>query len=102
MTYPLGYFTDHTPGNGGLLDELEKNYGSTFEKLTRRQKLYLITAIAADLACRSEGDDALLSQVAHVPILVHEQLDQRNTEGFLRFLASQVRFGNHAQPGSRD
>jgi hypothetical protein len=99
MPDPIGYFTNHTPGDGTLFDELEQNYGSSFEKLTRRQKLYLIMAISADLVCQCPETDPPISSVSHIPHQVHK-LEKHDAEGFLDFLIAAVRFGIHAQPRS--
>lgn len=41
MNKPLGYYTDGHP----LLNELQEEYGSTFEKLERINKLFLLQGI---------------------------------------------------------
>jgi hypothetical protein len=100
MSKPLGYFTRYTPGDGTLFDALETEYGSALEKLTRRQKLYLVMAIAADLACQCPEGDASVYQVSHIPLKVHEQLSHDDAEGLIQCLIAQVRGRNYAQPGS--
>lgn len=114
MSKPLGYFTSHTPGDGTFFDALETEYGSQLEKLTRRQKLYLITAIAADLACQCPEGDVSVCQVSHIPLRVHDQLSTQDAEGLIECLIAQVRadipkrripFTNtfvYEQPGSGD
>lgn len=97
MTKPLGYFTNLIPGDDTLLNQLEREYGPTLEKLTRRQKLYLITAISADLGCQCEAGDKSLGQVSQIPVQVHDQLSMTDAEGLLEALIAQVRYG---QPGS--
>lgn len=49
MTKPIGYYCSVTPGDGTFLDHLQKQYGSTFEKLTRLQKLYILSSLIANL-----------------------------------------------------
>ncbi|MEH2068918.1 MAG: hypothetical protein V7K47_12280 [Nostoc sp.] len=56
MTKPLGYYTSHTPGDNSLLDVLQKQYGTSFEKISKREKLAILTVIASDLGCEMEGD----------------------------------------------
>ncbi|MEH2316178.1 hypothetical protein [Nostoc sp.] len=48
MSKPIGHFTSYTPNDGSLLDSLQEEYGSTFELITEREKLFLISAIAFD------------------------------------------------------
>lgn len=100
MSQPLGYYTNHTPGDGTLFDALEHEYGSMLEKLTRRQKLYLIMAIAADLAVQCPDDDISVCQVSHIPLQVHDQLTASDAEGLIECLIAQVRGRNYAKPGS--
>ncbi|MEH2348117.1 MAG: hypothetical protein V7K55_08955 [Nostoc sp.] len=43
MSKPVGYFTSYTINDGSLLDSLQERYGSTFELMTKREKLFLIS-----------------------------------------------------------
>ncbi|WP_392476925.1 hypothetical protein [Nostoc sp. C110] len=49
MTKPIGYYCAVTPGDGTFLDHLQNQYGSTFEKLTKLQKLYILTSLVGNL-----------------------------------------------------
>lgn len=49
MTKPLGYYCAVTHGDGSWLDELQTEYGSTFEKLTRVQKLCILKLLCINL-----------------------------------------------------
>jgi hypothetical protein len=49
MTKPLGYYCAVTPGDGSFLDELQERYGSTFENLTKLQKLYILKLLTTNL-----------------------------------------------------
>jgi hypothetical protein len=49
MTKPIGYYCSVTPGDGTFLDHLQNQYGSTFEKLTKLQKLYILTSLVGSL-----------------------------------------------------
>ncbi|MEH1786374.1 MAG: hypothetical protein V7L23_12505 [Nostoc sp.] len=55
MTKPIGYFTSYTLNDGSLLESLQSEYGSTFELMTEREKLFLIFAIAAQLCDEAPG-----------------------------------------------
>ena len=101
MPKPIGYYTAHTPGDGTFFDELENIYGSTLEKLNRRQKLYLIMAIAAELSSQCLEEDVTVCEISHIPAKVNE-LSASDAEGLIECLIAQVRGGNHAKPGSRD
>ncbi|WP_414755896.1 hypothetical protein [Anabaena sp. CCY 9910] len=49
MNKPLGFFTSTMPGDGSYLDELQQQYGSTFEQLSKVEKLFLLQNIAQTL-----------------------------------------------------
>jgi hypothetical protein len=50
MTKPIGYYCSVTPGDGSFLDELQKEFGSTFEKLTLLQKAYILSSLINNYA----------------------------------------------------
>ncbi|MEH2145313.1 hypothetical protein [Nostoc sp.] len=56
MSKPLGYYTNYTPGEDTLLASLQEEYGATFEKITVREKLVILTALASHMGCQLEGD----------------------------------------------
>lgn len=49
MTKPVGYYCSVTPGDGSLLDELQEEFGSTFEGLTKLQKLQILNTLINNL-----------------------------------------------------
>ncbi|MCC5626181.1 hypothetical protein [Nostoc sp. CHAB 5715] len=55
MSKPIGHFTSYTINDGSLLESLQEKYGSTFERMTKHEKLFLISAIAAQLCDGSPG-----------------------------------------------
>jgi hypothetical protein len=90
MIKPIGYYTDVT----SYLEEMQIAYGSRFELMTKREKLFLITAIAAHLNCLESGVMrsemfTIRTQVNALPI--HEQ------EGLLEALIAQIRWGQNAE-----
>ena len=55
MSKPVGHFTSYIIGDGSLLESLQEEYGSTFERMTKREKLFLISAIAAQSCDQAPG-----------------------------------------------
>ncbi len=49
MTKPIGYYCSVTPGDESFLDYLQNQYGSTFEKLTKLQKLQILVSLIGNL-----------------------------------------------------
>ena len=55
MSKPLGYYTSYTPDEDSLLEKLQKQYGSAFEKISKREKLSILMILASNLGCQMEG-----------------------------------------------
>lgn len=89
MSKPIGHFTSYTPNDGSLLDSLQEKYGSTFELITEREKLFLISAIAIQLCDQAPG--RCRDEIYVVGHQVNTSLPDR--EGLLEALINQVRWG---------
>ena len=55
MGQPLGKFTGYTPGDGGLLGDMEQSWGTYFEELTQSEKLWLLSYVTAIVT--ADGSD---------------------------------------------
>jgi hypothetical protein len=88
MDKPLGYYTNYIPGRSGLLEYLTETYGAYLEKLTVREKLYLIQAIANNLSIRANDDIN-----GRVYSLQHEifRLSTSDQEGLIEAMIAQIR-----------
>ncbi|MBG1263082.1 hypothetical protein [Nostoc commune] len=91
MSKPVGYFTNCTINYGSLLESLQEEYGSTFELMTRREKLYLISAIASQLCDQAPG--RCRDEIYVVGHQVNSSLPKADKEGLLEALINQVRWG---------
>ncbi len=91
MTLPIGYFTSYTPGDGSLLESLQEEYGSTFEQMTKREKLFLIFSIASQLCEQAPGRSR--DEIYVVGYQVNSSLSLRDRKGLLEALVNQVRYG---------
>ncbi len=91
MTQPLGYYTNYTPGDSGVLDDIQETYGAQLQKLNRTEKLALIVIIASDLCCLGSTDLPYRSEVFNwmAPI---KELPIHDREGLIQCLISGVRF----------
>ena len=91
MSKPIGYFTSYTVNDGSLLESLQEKYGSTFEGMTKREKLFLISAVAAQLCdgapvrCRDE-----IYVVGHQ---INSSLPMDDRYRLVEALINQVRYG---------
>lgn len=94
MIKPIGYYTSYTPGEPGLLEELQQQWGATFEKMTRQQKLYLVVALASNLGCQCKDtcqDMSINQEIASTSQQV-QSLTTSDQEGLLAALIAQIRY----------
>ncbi|OYD92757.1 hypothetical protein CDG77_13970 [Nostoc sp. 'Peltigera membranacea cyanobiont' 213] len=91
LSKPVGYFTSYTINDGSLLESLQEEYGPTFEKMTRREKLFLISALATQLCDQSPG--RCRDEIYVVGHQVNSSLPLHDREGLLEALSNQVRHG---------
>lgn len=91
MSKPIGYFTSYTLNDGSLLESLQEEYGSTFELMTRREKLFLISALAIHLCDGSPG--SCRNEIYVVGHQVNSSLPVGDREGLIEALINQVRWG---------
>lgn len=49
MSKPIGYYVSSPLGEGGILKEIEKEWGSHFEELSSNEKLWLLAQISRGL-----------------------------------------------------
>lgn len=94
MTKPIGYYTSYTPGDEGLLAEMQEAWGAQLQSLTNFERTWLISQIADNLCAdfsSKDGDDSARSGVLDVAARI--QLDELTVGDQLRLietLTSQV------------
>jgi hypothetical protein len=49
MPKPIGYYTNHTPGDGGVIDTLERAYGSYLQELSALEKSVILSNLADEV-----------------------------------------------------
>ncbi|MBN3897352.1 MAG: hypothetical protein HWQ41_19350 [Nostoc sp. NOS(2021)] len=91
MSKPIGHFTSYTLGDGSLLESLQEEYGSTFEKMTKREKLFLVSAIAAQLCEQSPGK--CRDEIYTVGHQINSSLPQADRQGLIEALTNQIQGG---------
>ncbi|MEH2031036.1 MAG: hypothetical protein V7K67_15465 [Nostoc sp.] len=96
MSKPLGYYTNHPPGDDSLLDEVQKKYGSCFEKMSKREKLSILVILASNLGCQLEGD--VRGEIYAIAREMTDQLSLSDQAGVMEAIISQVRWGQNAEP----
>ncbi|MFN6484025.1 MULTISPECIES: hypothetical protein [unclassified Nostoc] len=91
MSKPIGHFTSYTLNDGSLLESLQEQYGSTFERMTKREKLFLISAIAIQLCDQAPG--RCREEIYVVGHQANSSLPVADREGLIEALINQVRYG---------
>ncbi|MDF5726627.1 MAG: hypothetical protein PUP92_00970 [Rhizonema sp. PD38] len=56
MAIPLGSFTGYTPGDGGLLGDMEESWGTYFEELTQSEKLWILSYVTGSITADASED----------------------------------------------
>ncbi|MHC5613419.1 MAG: hypothetical protein ACYTXA_21085 [Nostoc sp.] len=93
MSKPIGFFTSYTQGDGSLLESLQEEYGSTFELMTKREKLFLISAIAIQLCDQAPG--RCREEIYVVGHQINSSLPQADRQGLIEALTNQVQWGRN-------
>lgn len=95
MNKPLGYYTTYVPGDDSYLLQLQKQYGSCLQKLSRREQLFLLQSLAASLCCSELGE--VRAEVINSSIECNMRLPKNDVEGLCEALINQIRWGNHKE-----
>lgn len=53
---PIGYYTNYTPGDGGLFSDMEESWGTTFEAITPYQRAWLMFQLAANILAQYSAE----------------------------------------------
>ena len=53
MSKPLGFYTNYTPGDGGLLQDMEESWGSTFEALNNSERLWMLFSLIGTITANA-------------------------------------------------
>ncbi|MDZ8085604.1 MAG: hypothetical protein RMY16_08410 [Nostoc sp. DedQUE12b] len=96
MSKPLGYYTAYTPGDNSLLEKLQEEYGSTFEKITKREKLVILTVLASHIGCQLDGD--VRGEIFAIAKQMRDQLSLSDQGGVMQAIIEQIRWGQNAEP----
>ncbi|WP_414588751.1 hypothetical protein [Scytonema sp. PCC 10023] len=50
---PIGFFCNHTPGDSGLLGDMEESWGSTFEALNTSERLWMLFSLVGGITAEA-------------------------------------------------
>jgi hypothetical protein len=98
MTKPLGYYTAYTPGDESYLESLQERYGAGLEKMSKREKLYLMGVIASQLCVEMPGETR--NEVYEIGTDINTSLNWSDRAGLIEAMIAQVRWGQNAEPAN--
>jgi len=95
MTKPLGFFCNYTPGDGGLLGEMEENWGgSTFEKLNQSERIWVLSTLTG-VMCADATENYDPYQVGDDLVDIYERFHEINFStqlGLAEALIAQLKY----------
>lgn len=96
MSMQLGYYTSHTPGDESFLKKVQEQYGSTFEKMTKREKLSILMILASNISAQLDG--GVRGEIYDVARAMCDQLPLSDQAGIMESIVSQIIRGQSAKP----
>ncbi|MEH1905848.1 MAG: hypothetical protein V7L04_31835 [Nostoc sp.] len=94
MSKPLGYYTSYTPGDDSFLERVQQEYGSTFEKMTKPEKLSILMILSSNIGAQLDG--GVRGEIYTVAREMTNQLSLSDQAGIMEAIISQVRWGQNA------
>ncbi|AFY43653.1 hypothetical protein [Nostoc sp. PCC 7107] len=90
MNKPIGYYTSYTPGDTGLLEDMQDEWGACFEKLSNAERLWMISQFA-DQLLNVQPKDQVISRLVEIAVAeAKSQLTVGDRLGLIRALADQI------------
>ncbi|MEH2374027.1 hypothetical protein [Nostoc sp.] len=96
MSKPLGYYTSYTPGDESFLEKLQEEYGATFEKISKREKLSILMILASNLGNQLDG--GVRGEIYAIAGEMTDQLSLSDQAGIMEAIVNQIRWGQNAKP----
>ncbi|MEH2390032.1 MAG: hypothetical protein V7K14_30565 [Nostoc sp.] len=96
MSKPLGYYTSYTPGDDSLLEKVQEEYGSAFQKMSKREKLSILMILAGNIGAHL--DEGVRGEIYAVARQMTDQLSLSDQAGIMEAIVSQVIRGQNAEP----
>jgi hypothetical protein len=94
MPKPIGYYTNYTPGDEGLLAQMQEAWGTQLQELNNGDRLWMIYKLAEELC--AEFEEAL--EIEDLTEGVEEAVERSNSElqqsdrlGLIEALVNQVK-----------
>ncbi len=93
MTKTVGYYTNYKPGDGSFLEQLQHQYGSKFEQITKREKYLLIESIAGNIG--ESLEELPRDEIYELQLSINTNLSADDKTGLIEALINQIRWGQN-------
>jgi hypothetical protein len=93
MTKPVGYYTSYTPGESGLLADMQSEWGATFEQLNQAERAWMIYQLGYQLwmeideEVRDLVEETINNRASH-------ELSSGDKLGLIEALVNQMKYSN--------
>ena len=91
MNKPLGYYTNYTPGDEGLLAEMQETFGAQLQALNNSQRFWMIIRLAESFSDENETENEHNSDVEN-SIERFDELTEGDRIGLMSALVAQVKY----------
>jgi hypothetical protein len=92
---PLSDWLDFNPGEDNFLDSLIEEHGDHLENFTKREKLFMLSAIANNIAFEDPG--VVSDRVQGLATKCYDNMSASDLLGLMGALAEQIRWGHYAE-----
>jgi hypothetical protein len=72
---------------------VQEKYGSGFERISKREKLVLLTVLGSNLGCQLDGD--VRSEIFAIAKEMTDELSLSDQAGIMEAIISQIRWGQN-------
>jgi hypothetical protein len=94
-TEPLSDWLDFNPGEDSFLDSLIDEYGDYLQNLTKREKLFMLSAIANSISFEEPG--VVDNRIHQLWQQCYAKMSPSDLLAFMGALTEQIRWGHYAE-----
>lgn len=88
---PIGFYTNYTPGDEGLLDELQELWGAQFQALNNCERIWLVYRISCDIWMELDQREDVRNAVEVALSRINDELTVGDRIGLIEALISQIK-----------
>ncbi|MEM8779688.1 MAG: hypothetical protein AAGF26_12605 [Cyanobacteria bacterium P01_G01_bin.49] len=93
MSNSIGYYTSYTPGDEGLLEEMQSAWGSSFQDLKNNERLWMIASLSLELWQKTDFEDESIREGCEKAVSrAISELKSSDVMGLIEALVNQIRY----------